>query len=607
MQAISDQLFLYPDTCLVYVVRNGEEAVLIDFGSGGVLDRLAELGVRRVSAILMTHHHRDQGQGLARAVEAGIPIWVPHMEQELFAEVDAIWQARQVLNNYNVRQERFSLLDPVPIAGTLKDYEIRTFAGIEWTIVPTPGHTIGSISLMARIDGRVCAFTGDLIAGPGKLWSLAATQWTYNGGEGLPATVASLLDLLDRGPERLLPSHGEPMDRPAEAVAPLIDRLRELMRYRQHNPRLFLLREQPFEAVTPHLLRNRTGMAYYYVLLSESGQALFFDFGYDFVTGVSTETDRASRRPWLYTLGTLKRQYGVTRVDVVVPTHYHDDHVAGFNLLRQQEGTQVWAADTFSDILRRPDRYDLPCLWYDPIDVDRELSTGIPIRWEEYEFTLYPLPGHTRYAVAIALEVDGRKVLVAGDQYQGGEGLLYNYVYKNRFDAGDYTRSAALYASLQPDVILTGHWDPLWTGSGYFDELTERGDALERLHRELLPLERVDFGAEGNGARIVPYQSVVRSGEPVELLLEVRNPFPRPAHVEIELVLPHGWRGEPGKAAVELEARTSGELALRVVPIGAPVRRARIAVELTAESIRFGQLAEALITIADDGGPGDDV
>ncbi|QHW33661.1 MBL fold metallo-hydrolase [Paenibacillus rhizovicinus] len=597
MQALSEHLYIYPDTCKVYVVKNGAEAVLIDFGSGDVLDCLSEIGVTRVSAVLMTHHHRDQGQGLARAAAAGIPIWVPHMEQELFAEMDAIWQSRQVLNNYNVRQERFSLLDAVPIAGTLKDYESYTFGGCQFQIVPTPGHTPGSISVLARIDGRLNAFTGDLIAGPGKLWSLAATQWTYNGGEGLPATAASLLDLQERGPERLLPSHGETMDQPVEAIASLIERLREMMKHRQQNPRLFQFLEQPFEPVTPHLLRSRNSESNYFVLLSESGKAMFLDFGYDFHTGKPAETDRAARRPWLRTLGTLKKQYGVTKVETVVPTHYHDDHVAGFNLLRDHEGTEVWAADTFAGILRHPERYDLPCLWYDPIPVDRELPLETPIAWEEYQLTLYPLPGHTRYAVAIALEVDGRKVLVAGDQYQGGDGLLYNYVYKNRFDADDYMASAALYKKLQPDVILTGHWDPLWVEPGYFEELDRRGEALARMHRELLPLEQLDYGAEGFGARIVPYQSETRSGETVTLEIEVRNPLSRDALVEVDLLLPSGWHADPPESAITLAAKKETKLSVRVTPNGLPVRRARIAADLKVNGMRIGQHAESLITI----------
>src|SRR5262249_12271877 len=140
-----------------------------------------------VTDVLMTHHHRDQGQELARAVEAGIAVWVPDMEHELFAHADEHWQARELFINYNVRQDRFSLLNSVKISGALLDYETREFDGVDFTVLPTPGHTIGSISLLTELDGKRVAFTGDLIAAPGKVWAMSATQWTYNGAEGIAA------------------------------------------------------------------------------------------------------------------------------------------------------------------------------------------------------------------------------------------------------------------------------------------------------------------------------------------------------------------------------------------------------------------------------------
>src|ERR671936_1065240 len=84
----------FRDTCNVYVLRSGREAVLVDFGSGAVLDELAAFGVDRVTDVLVTHHHRDQVQGLQRAVERGIRIWVPLVEEELFSRVGLHWQAR---------------------------------------------------------------------------------------------------------------------------------------------------------------------------------------------------------------------------------------------------------------------------------------------------------------------------------------------------------------------------------------------------------------------------------------------------------------------------------------------------------------------------------
>jgi glyoxylase-like metal-dependent hydrolase (beta-lactamase superfamily II) len=603
---INDQLYLFRDTCNVYVLCSGREAVLVDFGSGNVLDHLAEIGVERVTDVLMTHHHRDQGQGLPRAVEVGIRVWVPHTEQDLFHSMDAHWQAREIYNNYNVRQDRFSLLESVPVTGTLQDYETRLFGGHSVSVIPTPGHTTGSISLFVEINGQRILFSGDLIYAPGKAISLSATQWTYNGAEGVAASIASLLDLQDRQIDLLLPSHGDLIDKPKAAIALLVDRFWELLQCRKQNPRLFQLREHPYQQVlslgeglngkgTPHLLMHRASMANMYVILSESRKALFIDFGYDFVTGIPAGSDRASRRPWLYTLPTLKAQFGVQTIDAVVPTHYHDDHVAGCNLLRRVEGTQVWAAENFADILENPARYDLPCLWFDPIPVDRCLPLSQPIPWEEYTLTLHPLPGHTRYAVAVEFEVDGLHVLATGDQYQGDDGLAWNYVYQNRYSIGDYAATAELYHRLQPDLILSGHWQPLRVTSEYLQQIAADAEALDRMHRELLP-ETPNLGAEGFIARISPYQVTAAAGEAIPFEVEIRNPFPRPQEATIQVVVPLGWEIE--QRVQILQISSLHRISFKVTPpSGMAVRRARLAVDLTVAGQRFGQQAEAVVTI----------
>ncbi|HEY3473461.1 MAG TPA: MBL fold metallo-hydrolase, partial [Anaerolineales bacterium] len=505
-----------------------------------------------------------------------------------------------------VRQDRFSLLESVPVDGTLQDYETRELGRQCFTILPTPGHTTGSISLLIEMNGRRMLFCGDLLAAPGKVFSLSATQWTYNGAEGVAASLASLLHLQERQIDVLLPSHGEPIRDPQSAIALLVERLWELLKRRKQNRRLFQLRQRPYQPVlpvgkgtsgqgTPHLLMHRASLANAYVLLSESGKALFIDFGYDFVTGIPAGSDRASRRPWLYTLPELKAQFGVQKIDVVLPTHYHDDHVAGCNLLRRVEGTEVWAAENFADILENPARYDLPCLWYDPIPVDRCLPLDQPIAWEEYTLTLHALPGHARHAVGVEFEVDGQRVLATGDQYQGKKNLLWNYVYQNRYAVGDYTASAKVFARVCPDLILPGHAQPLPVTPAYLKKIVADAETLDRLHRELL-FETPDLGAEGFIARIVPYQMTARAGETMQIEVEVRNPFPQAEESIIRLVVPQGWDATPNIQILQISGMC--QLSFNVTPPPSlAVRRARIAVDLTIAGQRFGQQAEALVTV----------
>jgi glyoxylase-like metal-dependent hydrolase (beta-lactamase superfamily II) len=368
LDQLGPDLFRHRDTANAYLIRTGRTATCVDIGDGSILDRLAELGVDAVSDVVMTHHHRDVAQGVHRAVAAGASAWVPPVEQELFARVDEYWQARPLDNYYDVRDDRFSLFEPVPIAGTVAEYRSRRYGEVELLAIPTPGHTYGSVSYLANLGGRRIAFTGDLITAPGKLHSLAATQWAYNGMAGVVASIASGLDLLDRRPDVLLPAHGEPIEHPAAAITLLNDRLQALLNTRVPEWQIADLRADPFKVISPHLLWNVTSMSNSYSLLSEDGAALVIDFGYDFwpfITGVEfpNGTDRTSRRPWLQTAPALKRLYGIDRIEVALPSHYHDDHVAGFNLLREIEGSAVWSPQNMTRIFRQPLSYDLPCLW----------------------------------------------------------------------------------------------------------------------------------------------------------------------------------------------------------------------------------------------------
>jgi hypothetical protein len=201
--------------------------------------------------------------------------------------------------------------------------------------------------------------------------------------------------------------------------------------------------------------------------------------------------------------------------------------------------------------------------------------------------------------VAILVEVDGKRVLAIGDQYQDSPGDKWNYVYQNGFALGDYRQSAALYHRLQPDLLLSGHWEPQWVEPGYFERVTEIGETLDQLHRDLLPLERVDFGAGGVGARIEPYQARAAAGTPLMFVVHMRNPFAHAAEAEVGLVVPAGWQVEPAEARCQLQPATAGQQSFIVTPPpGLVVRRARLAADLTVDGRRFGQQAEALVTLS---------
>ncbi|WP_309127249.1 MBL fold metallo-hydrolase [Microbacterium sp.] len=596
------------DTCHVYLLVDpdapeGErDAVAVDFGSGLALQHLERLGIRRIADVVMTHHHRDQAQGLPLAVAHGARIHVPPVERELFDRVEEMWTGRQLDNDYNLRQDRFSLLSSVPVHATVPEYRELTLAGVRLRVLPTPGHTIGSVSYLLERDGELLAFSGDLIYAPGKVWSLAATQWSYTQNEGPAMTVLSARMLAREGVTRLAPSHGDVMDDAQGALESLAAIMQEYVDSRRSYPWDLLARlDDPFLALTPHLLLNRTSMSCSYVLLSETGEALVIDYGYDMTTGLVPGQERAARRPWLASLPALRRDHAVTRISVALPTHYHDDHIAGMPLLRDVEGTEIWIPENVAPTMADPWREDLPCQWYDPIVADRVLPLEEPFTWNEYTLTAHAQPGHTLYAVAYSLEVDGTKVVFTGDQQEGlggreGRRDIMNYQYRNLFRLGDYAQSAALYRRIAPGLMASGHWEPRWVDEDYLDHLTESARLVDDLHERLLPLDDLVIGPDGQTARLLPYRRRAVVDEELDYVVRVRNPLPSPATVRLAPVLPIGWRSSRREVVIDLDVREETSVQLTVTPASAG-RRQRIAVDVTMGEVRFGQHAEALVDV----------
>ncbi len=616
---VSDRLFVWNDTCNVYCVKDGDAGLLIDAGSGDVLDHLDQIGVSSVEWVLHTHHHRDQCWGTNRLRAAGAKVAVPEHERHLFDQVELFWQHKRIYDNYNDRNTFFSLDRNVPVDAELLDYESFAWRGIEFQVVPAKGHTHGMSMLIAEIDGRRVAFTGDLMQKGGRLYQLHAMEYGYGDHSGIVFTLQSAQALRALAPDLVLPSHGDVIEDPVGDCDRLEARLMDLARLgggmrlfgRSGGSGLEFLPDPKFIQASQHLLwGGPQTCSNFYVLLSESGKACLIDYGHSFLTHMAVAQDREdgdTMRFVVHHLDELRETYGVTQLDVVLITHIHDDHTAGIPYLQRHEGTEAWALDEVAQVLEDPASWaSTPCALRTPIEFARRFSHGDCFAWEEYEFEIYHAPGQTEFHSVFATVVDGQKVAFTGDnifleEAPGLTGGLTPQIYettvhRNSFQLAMHRQCADVMETVAPDLICPGHnqlipWDP--TRSREYRDFIGR---KERAMRALVD-EPADQSIDLWWARLLPYLSDVRPGENVEYRLLLRNNLERDARFDARLLAPEGWSAPDDFEAIDLAAGARGELRLTATAPAEPDVRRPLLAEIRIDGVTQGPHAEALVTV----------
>jgi glyoxylase-like metal-dependent hydrolase (beta-lactamase superfamily II) len=602
---ISANLFVLEDTCNVYVVRNGTHGLLIDFGSGMVLRHLAELGIKTVDWILHTHHHRDQAQGDGLAVERGIPIAAPAHERHLFEGVERFWQNRRVFELYTVRNDFFSLTSNIPVSASLHDYETFRWRGLEFLVQPTPGHTIGSVSLITKIDGMKVAFSGDLIYAPGKVQTLYDLQYYYGEHEGVDFSIYSLECLAALEPEILCPSHGHEFADPIPGMQDLSAKLREWFHYWHPGGSPPTIDYEPVP-ITPHLFAHPQASSTFYAIISGSGKAMFIDYGsasWDFFQSFRDATDTYDRMRFVeHAIDKLRAKHGLKTIDVAMPTHIHDDHVNGFPHLASKYGTRIWCYENMVEILENPRERNIGCLLGEAIPIDRSFRHNETFRWEEFEFTIKHSPGHTNYEMALFTTIDGKRIAFTGDAFLNydNKGMRHNLIYRNDTKRGDYVTSIRNLAEMRPEIIAPGHAAPFELTAEMVRDFEARVREQDRLFTTMIADRDTDMGLDPAWVQILPYQVIAVRGKSFALKLRVRNHRSAEINVEVALCLPRPWQCVPESVNLKVAANGTSEASVEiVVPLnwrGENVRTA-IAADVTADGVYLGQITEAVVDV----------
>ncbi len=205
-----------------YLVEAGKGLVLVDTGLPGsekrIFKSLSNLGRKPsdIKLVLLTHRHLDHiGSAAAIKRETGAtlvshPFEKPYVAGTLVTPVPSAWtftgRIRRrlfVVAQWAMRLLRLVKYHPIYVDKAADEDSVLEEVGLDGSIVWTPGHTKGSVSLF--LNGPRVAIVGDLVRSKrGKLVEPMLM-------ESPPQTEASLRRLLELGPETICPGHGKPL------------------------------------------------------------------------------------------------------------------------------------------------------------------------------------------------------------------------------------------------------------------------------------------------------------------------------------------------------------------------------------------------------------
>jgi len=590
LKQVAPDVFMYTDSCNSYCIRSGDEAILIDCGQGGIKNHLSEIGVKKIRWILHTHAHRDLCQADNLFTATGTDVAVPAGTKQYFADSNKHWYNRQTYIAGMRGPRYFMPLRSTPVKLTLKDGAAFEWKDISLKVLDTPGHTATHVSFVMAREGKKYIFSGDIIHSPGRVWEMDAMESVYeefvkdekHRAIRVTQLLASIELLRKQKPDMLLPAHGEPFGDCDEGLRQLDENIKGMKE---------ALKDTAFDpwqaTVLPEVKEYQTGCCQY-LLEAEDGHAILFDASF-----VEGPYDR-NLIEW------FKQQPTLKKVDIVIPSHYHGDHIATIRAFADKYDSKVYVHEILKDILSEPHRFFLPAMYYYPIKIDRAFKEGESFEWHGWKLTFYHFPGQTYWHQATLIEKNGKKILFTGDSIDGFRHIrcIDTWNYNPISDTEGAIKCVELLEKLNPDYVATGHWSiQPWKPEyveGMRQYIKNRNEAL----RKITAQENPDMSYDVHWARLEPFRTIVKDKFTISLSAKIRNHLVTTGDVRLRLTIPKGWQVQPQTIASSIKPRSEGSFNFTVkVPKNAEQTRHVIGLDVTLNNRKYGELGMCVVDV----------
>ena len=612
---VAKDIYLFPDICNVYVIKSGELGLLIDLGTGDVLDHLKEIGINKIEWVLFTHHHREQTQGYPRLKNTGAKVAVPEVEKALFeTPLNFRKMAPALSDAFTVHGASYvrPAITPIKADRTFAKMDDFTWQGIELWCIETAGNSPGSLSYITKKEGEWIAFTGDVMLQGSKLHTWFDSEWDYGFSKGIYALYNSLGQLEGYPLKKMLPSHGPIIENPLPQLQALRNTLREFNKLylRGWEVSTFAGADQDRVSqpttvphvwqVTKHLFKFRGPEFWpnFHMILADNGHALIVDCG-------------LFKKEFLdKSIALMKERLGLKQIDVVLVTHMHGDHCLEAPHLRDKHGAKIWTMNRVVAPVSRPLHFDY-CAQVntygkgiDSIAFDKVFQEGDTFTWEGFKLTVDWMPGQTEFALCLHGIIDGKKVAFTGDNIFGSSSDPSQngheaVVARNSciLEEG-YIYAAKYLKKLQPDLLLGGHsWamaEPAKLIDRYLADALKLKEYFEKLSFE----KDYRWMYDPYWVRMEPYRVVLGKNNAAEARLVMRNFDAEPIAMKVEIVLPEGFKAEPAIITTMVAGESTTSIPIQISCTKQTVKGLHLAaLDITRKGKRAGQLFDFILWV----------
>lgn len=621
---IDPDLFVWTDTCNVYVVRDREAALLIDLGDGSVLDHLSEIGVSKVEWVLFTHHHREQCQGAPRLRGTGAKLAGPEAERELFEKPAEFRKMKVRLGDkYTIHGSSYVRppIQPIPLDRAFGTNDTFTWRGREFLCLDTRGNSPGGMTYLLKGAQAWVAFSGDLMLEGAKMHTWFDTEWDYGFAAGIKALRQSVARFGNYRFGLMCPSHGELVTSPIEELTAFATRLERLepLYLRGYDPEGGSVAYQDKVSkptvitnlwqVTPHIFKFKRPNFWpnFGLILSDSGRGLAVD------CGLLDEKflDDA--------LEGMRQHYGLKAIDAVLITHMHGDHFLEAPHLRERWGAKIWALANMLDKMEHPERFDYaaPIQAYakknpdgspmEGVHVDRAFKPGETFKWEGYRFTVDWMPGQTEFALCLHGRIDGRNVAFTGDNIFGDpddpkqNGHEAMVAHNSAILEEGYIYGSDYLKRLKPDLLIGGHSFVMDHPAAFIERYRKWSYAMRDAYRALSSESDYRYWFDPFWVRSEPCRLTLRAGESRTVALHVRNFHSRKQTHRIEIHTPKGLIVEPKVLEGSLRQSAQGVFPLRVTAARELAGGVHlVGLDVTVDGKRYGERFDWSVEVLGD-------